>query len=280
MKNILLTSIVAVCLTGCITPELPKLGKEPLVMYGRVNTWAMSEKNLKKDISVMREEGVDGYMIEMMGWARYDAWTPNWLKDTEEQYEYLLNLCRDNGKWLFVSIINDNMGSRAVDVNDIEPRKYGDPGIFLSQVMPQAQQLCQIVKKYGKDNVIVQPVAETQTSAGKAFEQYCLQQLGGFIMVYNGGIGRPGGIPGGYQYRAWHPLKISDNPPTDAFVVSDTGNIILQLGYGYDGAAKPDTLEAWARRIRLRGNPVVGYYAFKFNGHDAAAIKALGKSKK
>jgi len=274
MKNTLIlftmALIASLMVSGCRSPELPKLGESPLVMYGRVNTWAMGEKNLKKDIEVMHDEGVDGYLIEMAGWARTDAWTPKWLSDTEKQYKTLLDLCRANGKWLFVSVVNDNMGTG----------KYGDPGIKLSQVMPQAQQLCQIVKKYGKDNVIVQPVAETQTSAGSQFEQYCLQQLGGFVMVYNGGVGRPGGIPGGFQYRAWHPHKIADNPPKDAFVVSDTGSIILQLGYGYDGVAKPDTLEAWARRMRQLGVPVVGYYAFKFNGHDKEAIKALGKSKK
>ena len=268
--NVVMITVAACMVSGCSAPDLPKLGKDPLVMYGRVNTWAQGEKNLEKDIKVMREEGVDGYMIEMMGWSRDDAWTPLWIAQTEEQYKTLLDLCRKNGKWLFVSIVNDNMGSK----------KYGDPGIKLSQVMPQAQQLCQIVKKYGKDNVIVQPVAETQTSAGARFEQYCLQQLGGFVMVYNGGIGRPGGIPSGFQYRAWHPVKISDNPPKDSFVVSDTGSIILQLGHGYDGVAKPDTLEAWARRMRQLGVPVVGYYAFKFNGHDKEAIKALGRSKK
>ena len=255
--------------SGCMTPDLPKIGKEPLVMYGRVNTWAQGENNLKKDIKAMRDENVDGYLIEMMGWSRPDIWTPNWLKDTEKQYKVLLDLCRKNGKWLFVSVVNDNMGSG----------KYGDPGIKLSQVMPQAQQLCQIVKKYGKANVIVQPVAETQTSAGAQFEQYCLQQLGGFIMVYNGSS-RPGRIPAGFQYRAWHPFKITENPPKDTFVISDTGSIILQLGTGYDGPAHPDILEYWARRMRQLGCPVVGYYAFKFNGHDAASIKALGKSKK
>lgn len=276
--SVVLTSVLAV--SGCITPDLPELGKDQLVMYGRVNTWAMGKSNLEKDISAIRDEDVDGYMIEMMGWARYDAWTSDWMKQTEEQYKTLLDLCRDNGKWLFVSIVNDNMGSRAVVGDEPLPKKYGDPGIKLSQVMPQAQQLCQIVKKHGKDNVIVQPVAETQTSAGVQFEQYCLQQLGGFIMVYNGGVGRPNTIPGGFQYRAWHPFKITDNPPKDSFVVSDTGSIILQLGYGYDGVAKPDTLEAWARRMRQIGVPVVGYYAFQFNGHDKEAIKALGRSKK
>lgn len=267
--NIVFAFAISFMVSGCVTPELPKLGKDQLVMYGRVNTWAQGEKNLEKDISVMRDEGVDGYMIEMAGWARSDMWTPNWLKQTDEQYKFVLDLCRKNGKWLFVSIVNDNMGTG----------KYGDPGIKLSQVMPQAQQLCQIVEKYGKDNVIVQPVAETQTAAGAQFEQYCLQKLGGFVMVYNAGS-RPGKIPVGFQYRAWHPFKIADNPPRDCFVISDTGPIILQLGYGYDGSAKPDTLESWARRMRQLGVPVVGYYAFKFNGHDAAAIKALGKSKK
>lgn len=262
---------VAFCLSGCGKPDLPKLGQgKTLVMYGRVNTWAQSKKNLKKDIAALRKENVDGYMIEMAGWARSDMWTDKWLKETEDNYKYLVNLCRDNGKWLFVSIVNDNMGSK----------KYGDQGIKLSQVMPKAQQLCQIVKKYGNRNVIVQPVAETQTSAGAQFDRYCVQELSGFIMVYNGGVGRPSKIPGGFQYRAWHPMKISDNPPTDTFVVSDTGPIILQLGHGYDGKAKPDVLEDWARRMRQRGVPVVGYYAFKFNGHDINAIKALGRAKK
>lgn len=268
-KIISLAAISMLFIQGCLTPELPKIGKKPLVMYGRVNTWAMSESNLKKDIKVMRAENVDGYLIELMGWARYDAWTPKWLAETEKQYKTLLKLCRANGKWLFVSIVNDNMGTG----------KYGDPGIKLSQRMSQAQQLCQIVKKHGKANVIVQPVAETQTSAGRQFEQYCLSNLPGFIMVYNAGS-RPGGIPAGYNYRAWHPFKISDNPPKDSFVVSDTGSIILQLGAGYDGKAHPAVLEAWSRRMQQIGVPVVGYYAFKFNGHDPAAIKALGKSKK
>lgn len=255
-------------LQGCLSPSLPKLDKDQLVMYGRVNTWAQGEKNLKKDISAMRTYDVDGYMIEMMGWARYDAWTPQWLADTDKQYKILLDLCRKNGKWLFVSIVNDNMGTG----------KYGDPGIKLSQRMPQALELCQIVKKYGKDNVLVQPVAEIQTSAGRQFSQYCLNELAGFIMVYNGS-GRATTLPGGYTYKAWHPMSISENPPRDTFVVSDTGPIILQLGNGYDGPAKPDVLKAWSQRMQQLGVPIVGYYAFKFNGHDKAAIKALGKSK-
>lgn len=239
------------------------------VWYGRVNTWPFSEKNLDKDVKEMAASGVKGYMIELMGWARSDAWTDKWLKDTEKKYEYLLKLCRKHGLWLFVSVVNDNMGSR----------KYGDPGVFLASVMDKAKQLAQIVKKNGSDNVIVQPVAETQTSAGRQFEQYCVQQLGGFPLVYNGGS-RPNGIPGGFKYRAWHPFKVADKCPADAIVVSDTGMIIVQLGHGLDGAAKPDTLEKWARDMRKSGVKITGYYAFKFDGHDKEAIKALGRSLK
>ncbi len=269
LVSILIPVGVAVWWFWLRVPKLPKLGKKFEVWYGRVNAWANDKGRLEKDVKACRKAGVKGYHIELAGWARHDAWTPGWLKETGEMYNCLLKLCRKNGLRLFVSIVNDNMGSG----------KYGDPKVPLSRVLPQAQQLCQIVKKYGKDNVLVQPVAETQTSAGSQFEQYCLQQLGGFVMVYNGGS-RPRGIPGGFQYRAWHPLKISDNPPKDSFVVSDTGSIILQLGHGYDGPAHPDTLGAWARRMRQLGVPVVGYYAFKFDGHDKAGIKALGKAAK
>ena len=85
---------------GCITPWNLNWEKGRTLMScaGRVNTWAQGEKNLEKDIAVMREENVDGYMIEMMGWARYDAWTPEWMKQTEDQYKTLLDLCRKKRK--------------------------------------------------------------------------------------------------------------------------------------------------------------------------------------
>lgn len=247
----------------------PRIGGKFQTWYGRVNTWAASEKSLDKDVQAMAKAGVTGYAIELMGWARSDAWTDKWLDQTGARYRYLLSLCRRHGLWLFVSIVNDNMGSR----------KYGDPGVPLSAVMPQARRLAQTVKDGGKDNVIVQPVAETTTAAGRQFEAWCVSQFAGWPLVYNGGS-RPGGIPAGYSFRAWHPFKIADKVPSDAIVVSDTGMIIAQLGVGLDGPAKPDTLEAWARKVRASGCPVCCYYAFKFSGHDAPAIKALGRAAK
>lgn len=255
-----------------LTP-LPNIGSKFQCWYGRVNTWASGgESNLAKDISECAKNGVKGYMIELMGWARSDAWTQPWIDATEKAYKKLLDLCRSNNMWLFVSIVNDNMGSKSISAI----KKYGDPGIPLSAVTQQAQQLCNFVKKYGSENVIVQPVAETHSEAGSQFEKYCIANLTRFTMVYNGGS-RPSKTPSGYKYRAWHPFKTSDKPPADSIVVSDTGSIITQLGDGLEGKAHPDTLEAWAKSIKANGNPICGYYAFKFSGHDAEAIKALGK---
>jgi hypothetical protein len=261
--------LVAWLLSGG-TKSPPKIGGKFQTWYGRVNTWAsQGAKALEKDVVACAKAGVAGYAIEMMGWARSDAWTDKWLKDTGEAYNRLLKLCRRHGIWLFVSVVNDNMGSG----------KYGDPGVPLSKVMPQAQRLAQIVKAGGKDGVVVQPVAESTTPAGRAFEGHCLRELSGFPLVYNGGS-RPGGVPGGFAYRAWHPFKIADAVPSDALVVSDTGSIIMQLGVGLDGPAHPDTLESWARKVRSQGCPVCCYYAFKFAGHDKAGIKALGRAAK
>lgn len=257
-------------LFGLLKPA--KIGKKFITMYGRVNTWITGGwANLKKDIDRCAKKGVDGYLIEMAGWARSDAWTGAWLSETDEAYKRALKRCRKKGIWLMVSIVNDNMGRG----------KYGDKGPSLQRVTEQAHVLCAIVKRNGPKNVIVQPVAATQTSAGVQFENHCMEQLGDkFIMVYNGSSGHPVDIPSGYQYRAHHPFKVNEDCPADAIVISDTGMIIGQLGEGLDGPGKPGMLKAWTKRIRDQGCPVAGYYAFKYAGHDKAAIDAMGKKGK
>ena len=249
-------------------PEIKQGGFQ--VWYGLVNAWAMVPKTMDKVVDECAEAGVSGIHIELAGWSRSDMWSDKWIADTSQAYRRLLARCRRRGLWLFVGVANDNMGSR----------KYGDPGIRMTDVYHQVLKLVHLVRDEGPDNVIVQPVGETQTPAGVKLEQDCILLLPEFPLVYNGGVGRPGNIPAGFKYRAWHPLKVTDEVPSDAIAVSDTGSIILQLGVGLTGPAHPDTLEAWARHIRACGCPVACYYAFLHDQLDKPAIQALGRSKK
>jgi hypothetical protein len=272
-------AVALAAIAGCATVDTLLPTRSPPAIqagqtqcwYGRVNEWASDSRVLRADISLCASEGVSGYMIELASFGAGRAvWNdPAAMARVEAAYAAAVAQCRARGLWLFVSIVNDNMGSR----------KYGDPGIPLSAVMDQARQLCAMVKRHGPSNVAVQPVAETQTSAGKQFEAHCLKELSGFTLVYNG-ASRPGGVPSGYRCRAWHPFKTSDVVPRDALAVSDTGSIIIALSSNgtLDGPGDPAAIEAWTRRIRAAGCPVAGYYAFLRKAHDPDAIRALGRA--
>lgn len=239
--------------------------------YGRVNRWMLSRSVLVRELNAMARAGVSGYMIEMSGWGRYSnqQWTDKWLKEVEREYNWLLGQCRARRLWLFVSIVNDNMGQG----------KYGDTGPKLEKVYGMAQRLVDIVKKAGKRNVFVQPVAETQTQAGKRFEQECVARLGGFQLVYNGSGGYPKGAAGGFQWFAVHPGKVNQPNPSNALVVSDHGLIIRELANGsLDGPGNPAKVSEFARLCKVKGCPVCGYYAFKHEKFDGKTIEALGKA--
>ncbi len=246
---------------------------KPQAWYGRVNGWADMQKT-KKEIRLCNKYGVSGYMIELAGceWSppkNMRHWSDEWINETEKLYAELLEYCRHRNIWLFVSIVNDNMGKG----------KYGDTGPDLRTVMFQAQKLCRIVKKYGNANVIVQPVAETQTQAGREFEAYCIKELPEFPLVYNGDSGFSDSVLPGMDYRAVHPSSIDSSLPSDAFIISDHGLIIRELADGkIDAAGNPQTIRQWVENARKWKCPVIGYYCFKYNNVDKNAIKALGES--
>ena len=250
----------------------PSLGGRLLTGYGRVNCWASGGKQaLRRDICRCAANGVAIYHIEMAGWADTSAYrlvvgSDERMRETKALYTFAVGLCRSFGMWMFVSIVNDNMGSR----------KYGDPGVPLSKAMSEAADLAACVRNRGKDNVLVQPVGETQTAAGAAFTAYCLRDLHGFTFVNNAGS-RPSSSAG-MQHFAWHPFKTADiaKAPRGALIVSDTGSIIQELGHGLDGAGKPDHLKAYVAACRKAGARAAIYYAFKRRAHDSAAIEAMG----
>lgn len=243
---------------------------EKQVWYGRVNDW----KNLKeteKDIICCMNNGIAGYMIEMAGDlpGAQGAWTDEWVKDIEEKYKKLLKMTRSAGLWLFVSIVNDNMGQG----------KYGDTSPKLEKVLPMAQSLALIVKKNGKSGVVVQSVAETQTNGGRIFEKYCRGELCDFNLVYNGNGGFPSGT-GGFQYCAVHPSSVTTKCPSDAFVISDHSKIIKELAQGgaLDGVVKKDKASVWFNTVFNTSKcKVIGYYAFLRSAHDKETISVLGE---
>jgi len=260
---------IMLCINAAAQPRIEQ-GKTQ-TWYGRVNRWTLSKQTLKDELNLMQECGVSGYMIEMACWGRYsdcEPWSEVWIKQIEKSYRHLVKECRRRKLWLFVSVVNDNMGKG----------KYGDKGPKLEAVYDSALQLIKIIKKYGHKGVIIQPVAETQTSAGQRFEQDCLRELKDFSLVYNGNGGHPSHTPEGYHFRAIHPPHIVSSVDNDALVISDHGIIIRELSIdgGLESKGDPRKIQMWVNRLQKQGVAVVGYYAFKYTDFDPEAIRALG----
>lgn len=262
---------IALCPNTFAQPKIEQ-GKTQ-TWYGRVNRWTLSRSTLKQELDLMQECGVSGYMIELASWGRYSEqpWCEEWIKMVKKEYHHIVRECRKRDLWLFVSIVNDNMGKG----------KYGDPGISLESVYDYALELAEIVKKAKSHNIIIQPVAETNTEAGERFEAHCKEYLKEFTLVYNGSWGYPKHCPAGFDFRAVHPSHIVSAVPTDALVISDHGIIIRELSSdgGLESKGDPEKVKQWVDRLTMQGVPVVGYYAFKYKEFDPATILSLGKKR-
>ena len=274
LRLAILTIFAIILCTNIIAQPRIEQGKTQ-TWHGRVNRWTISKPTIIDELNLMQECGVSGYMIEMASWGRYsecEAWSEEWIALIESHYRHLVKNCRRRKLWLFVSVVNDNMGKG----------KYGDTGPKLEVVYDSATKLIEIIKKYGSKGVIVQPVAETQTSAGRRFEEDCKRELEGFTLVYNGNGGHPKQAPAGYDFRATHPSHIVSSVENDALVISDHGVIIRELSIdgGLESKGDPRKIAEWVNRLKNQGIAVVGYYAFKYPDFDPNAIRALGDALK
>ena len=141
--RILLTSLAILLLHSSIAQPTIKRNNTQS-WYGRVNGWHTSRSLLKQELDLMQECGVSGYMIELAGWGHDvgEAWNEEWINTIKKEYRHILRQCRKRDLWLFVSIINDNMGRG----------KYGDRGPSLEVVYDYAQQLISIIKRFGSRN--------------------------------------------------------------------------------------------------------------------------------
>ena len=262
-------SFVAGCDDEANSPP-PIHAGETQAWYGRANAWASAGLDaLRTDVDACADAGVTGYMIELGGWGASTVFENDAAKAaTEEAYGKLVGWCRSRGLWLFVTVGNDNAGFGG----------YGDRGIPLSKQTDTLEWAIDLVRSNGAQNVIVQPCAETKTATGFWLEERCAEQLDSFTLVCNGTGGRPAQTTPWASFRAWHPLLGEDSPP-DALIISDSGDLIRLLSRdgSLDGPGDPDKLRAWVRRVKAKGSPVAGYYAFRNAQHDAPAIQALGE---
>ena len=241
------------------------------VWYGRVNAWHYDKSMWRKEMDTLVKHGGAGYMIELSSWQSNSDikwWTDAWVKKIVELYREIHADAKARGLWLFVSVVNDNMGSG----------KYGDKKQYtVANCYDKLVRILDGIITDGSDNVVVQPVAETQTPGGKKFEAYAKDRLNkrGFLTCNNGSGGHPTST-NGMTYYAVHPSKVSVNNPSNAFVVSDHGQIIRELNGGpLVGHGNPAKISQWVQLNKKRGCPVVGYYAFKVEDYDGDAIKAL-----
>ena len=250
------------------TGALQELGAGTVPFYIKTLYWYQDLDDLKKDLAACGSARV-GYGFEMMGPSSEKVMLSQAkIEQVEQAYALAIMEARRLGIWLYVIIVNDNMGEG----------KYGDPKIPLSKCLPGAKSLCAIVKKYGPANVICTPVAETKTSAGASFERHCASELSSFILAYNGGGGHPSSKPSWAKYIVQHPKKLSESYPRGTAVVNDTLAAILQAQGTQDGPLKPATIANWFADGAARDYVFIGAYAFKFRGHDAAGIKACSLS--
>lgn len=238
--------------------------------YGRVNKWVLSRKTSIRELDLMAKSGCTGYLIEMAGGAGIKAapWTDAWVEEIESHYKWLLRECRARKLWLFVSVVNDNMGQG----------KHGDKNPKLEKVYQTALKLLDVVKRHGSKGVYVQPVAETQTKSGEKYEQEAIRKLSGFNLVYNGNYGSPSKPISGMGDYAVHPARIDEKNPKSAFVVSDHSNTIREMNRGGSLEAKgdPAKVSKWAANVKKTGCPVCAYYGFLYEGLDKETIETLG----
>jgi len=243
--------------------------------YGRVNRWGKSTSMLASEISTMKSYGLTGYMIEAaiynedkiknlkkadMSNASKKKIYDDWFKDIEGKYKYLLDLCRKNNMWLFISLVNDNAIS-----------KTGFQAAFLYDIV--ATDLMNMVIKYGSTGVVVQPTAEVGSEKGKSFNKSSTSKLksNGFLVANGGAKHGDDSNSAGANYMAYHQSEYNQSlgTPSKTFIVSDNTSMINWLN------KSTSNIKTWRNWVKNKKYLVCGYYDVREDGVNTAAIKAM-----
>ena len=271
------------------------LGRNTQYWYGRVNYWMTNKRTIETEIAEMKSHGVSGYMIEMAGWRSGDgdirapkgsAKYNGFINGITSAYTHLHSLCKQNGLWLFVSIVNDNALETKHNNDEIDQYHYYND---------VARDLFNIILTAGGENVIIQPSAELaeyrntkkhgriRNTEGPRFQSDVIAKCKELKIptVNNASGGFPSGTAG-CTYKAVHPGHISSSLPPDkgaTLVVSDNSPIIEEMNGGtnvdtVNANCKPSKIREW--KNRCAGYLVCGYYDFKREKYNKDAIDAMG----
>lgn len=266
--------------------------------YGCVNCWSqkVNGKYIFIDqIPKLVEVGCTGYHIEMFGWKGGETSMAN----VADAYQKLVTLCRENKMWLFVDVINGNWnGAQTNWTLGMGPHDHLTMEYIVSNY---GQQLINIIKDNGPQNVIIQPIGEPgskgQLNPIHRFQDWCCDQLGeDFVLVTEPGRNNSSKMSRNTQYSTVHVTNDVPTPLNESqdlvkgkndgagdwgsssgcdIVVSDSGPAIQALASPETGSQQ-GWLHRWtsacSRASRLVGYvrnykgkaAVVVYYHFKF----------------
>ena len=231
---------------------------------GNVNWWGRSDP--RKETKKLAKAGIPCYHIELFGWADsqgYDV-VDKVLKALDE----LLCWCKRRKIALFVSVVNDNA----------HLAKYGNKPIDLNTKRAAITKALQHLAKYQyKQDIYVQPVGETQTSAGRWVEGEAAKYIDKRFLVANSNGGRPTGVPAWASFFAFHKARQGDKVPAGAWDVTDHGTLLNGLGGTEAQEYKNDRIAEWAGAARKAGNPAV-LYMFQQRAMNESNLRTLAQA--
>lgn len=256
--------------TPPISSSLPTIGSATISGWGPVNMhWKMSEAELESCFVRMQQKNVRFFGVEAVGNANEDVLVNSAkLAQVKSRLLFEAKQCHGRGIWFNVIVANDNAGDGG----------YQNGGYTLQARLAQYTSfmdwIAENLAPY-KSCIIITPVAETQTSAGKSLESHAAKVFAGWNLCANTGS-RPTKPASWSKFYCFHPTSTGQWPNKDAIVLSDCGSTIRALNIGGDinGKSDPAKVKAWLAEGVKRGQAVVAVYGFQC-GADLDAIDAL-----
>lgn len=245
-------------------------GGKTITGWAPVNHWwNMDDAVIEDGLAYMQSCNVRWFSPEAVGNAGEDVLgNPAKLERMKSRWLFTQRICKERGIWFAPILFNDNAGDGA----------YQNGGVKLEKRLAQAKALIDWVAANGDKSVLsITLVAETQTSAGSALENYGAQKLAGFRIDYNHNS-RPSSKPSwATGLVSWHVCDLNSWPKANTIWMNDCGTSIRQLNMGGDlnGVGDPAKIEKKKNEAVARGQYVFTVYGFQVQHFDKPTIKAL-----